>query len=319
MSKCSMQKKIESLNEDSAIAISNIKAALNEVANEVKPNVNEIKVKDNLDFMGPGVMAEIFIDDEGDKIWWFTVKTVDNSIEVTDPDNEDHNYGKFNDIEELKDRFKKFLQEDIKNDTVSAYDPLDGESDEIKTMVRELAKETGNDYKDAKVDEYSVPGRGTCITFGNEEYYCYADYDDAIEASNEGVKGLLDDVGIAGLNVDVEQFVDTDWFETALRESAENYISDIKTEPGRYEDEFGDLDEEDAIDKYVDEAGDAIEWFKMEFGEDYFSKIVMDNGLVDLDALAEYITEADGPANELARYNGEEIELPCGYYCYRYN
>ena len=312
----------KSLNEDSAIAINDIKAALNEVANEVKPNVAEVRVEDNKDFMGPGAMATIFIDVRGDAIWWFAVKTADNSIEVTDPNDEDHDYGKFSNIEELKSIFKKFLQEDIKDSIVSADDPLDGESDEIKTMVRELAEETGNNYSDAEIEDYA-PGKGICITFGKEEYYCYADYDDAKEASNESVKNLLDDVGIAGIQFDsiggIEQFIDTGWFETALRESAENYISDIKDEPGRYEDEFGDLDEEDAIDKYVDDAGDAIEWFKMDFGEDYFSKIVMDNGLVDMDALAEAITEADGPVNELARYDGKEIELPCGYYCYRSN
>lgn len=326
MSKCSMQKKIESLNEDSAIAISDIKAALNEVANEVKPNVDEVRVSDNRDFMGPGAMAAIFIDSEGDKIWWFVVKTADNSIKVTDPDNEDHNYGKFNDIEELKDRFKKFLQEDIENDTVSADDPLDGESDEIKTMVRELAEETGNDYADAKVDEYSVPGRGTSITFGSEEYYCYADYDDAEEAAKESVKELLDSEGISFINFDniggIEQYVDTDWFDDAKRESAEFYVSDIKeSEPERYKEEFGDLDEDDAVEKYLDEycESDSIEWYINNFGKSEFDEIVVNNNLVDLDELAKDCIDADGPAHELASYDGEEIELPCGYYCYRHN
>jgi len=196
MSKCSMQKKIESLNEDSAIAINDIKAALNEVANEVKPNVDEVRVDDNKDFMGPGARAVVFIDDKGDAIWLFVVKTADNSIEVTDPDDKDHDYGKFSNIEELKSIFKKFLQEDIKDSIVSADDPLDGESDEIKTMVRELAKETGNNYSDAEIADYA-PGNGICVTFGNKEYYCYADYDDAIEASNESVKDLLETEGVS--------------------------------------------------------------------------------------------------------------------------
>lgn len=200
---------------------------------------------------------------------------------------------------------------------------IEDQPEEVQKMVKELADETGNDIENVEIGRYATKGRGISVAFGDEEYVCYATYEDAEEASNEGVKDLLDDIGIEGINFDnlggIEQFVDTDWFETALRESAENYISDIKDEPGRYEDEFGDLDEEDAIDKYVDESGDAIEWFKMEFGDDYFSKTVMDNGLVDLDALAEAITEADGPANDLASYDGNEIELPCGYYCYRAN
>lgn len=321
---CSMQKKKESLNEDATIATSDIKKALNEVANEVKPNVDEVRVEDNLDIVGPGARAEIYIDSAGDKIWWFTVKTKDNSIEVTDPDNEDHNYGKFNDIEGMKDLFKKFLQEDIKNDTISANDALKDEPEEVQVMVRELAKETGNNYGDAAIESYA-PGNGVCVTFGNEEYYCYADYNDAEEASNEGVKGLLEEEGVSFIRFEnlggIEQFLDVDWFKDAQREDAEFYVSDIKeSEPERYKEEFGDIDEEDAVEKCLEDWGDDyIQWFKDNFGEKEFDTAVKENNLVDLDALAEAITDADGPANELASYDGEEIELPCGYYCYRHN
>ena len=324
MSKCSMQKKIESLNEDSAIAISDIKAALNEVANEVKPNVDEVRVEDNKDFMGPGAMATIFIDDEGDAIWWFSVKTADNSIEVSDDANEDHDYGKFSNIEELKSIFKKFLQEDIPSNPDDDDD--DSLDDDIKTMVRELAKETGNNYKDAEVDEFRVPGRGTSVTFGSEEYYCYADYDDAEEAAQESVKDMLDSEGVSFINFDniggIEQYVDTDWFDDAKRESAESYVYDIKeSDPERYEEEFGDLDEDDAVEKFLDEycESDSIEWYINNFGKSEFDDVVTKYNLVDLDELAKDCVDADGPSHELASYDGEEIELPCGYYCYRHN
>lgn len=317
-------KKSEGIEEDATIATSDIKKALNEVANEVKPNVDEVRVEDNLDIVGPGARAEIYIDSAGDKIWWFTVKTKDNSIEVTDPDNEDHNYGKFNDIEGMKDLFKKFLQEDIKNDTISANDALKDEPEEVQVMVRELAKETGNNYGDAAIESYA-PGNGVCVTFGNEEYYCYADYNDAEEASNEGVKGLLEEEGVSFIRFEnlggIEQFLDVDWFKDAQREDAEFYVSDIKeSEPERYKEEFGDIDEEDAVEKCLADWGDDyIQWFKDNFGEKELDTVIKENNLVDLDALAEAITEADGPANELASYDGEEIELPCGYYCYRHN
>ena len=322
---CSMQKKKESLNEASTIAVSDIKTALNEVANEVKPNVDEVRVEDNHDFQGPGAMATIFIDSEGDKIWWFTVKTADNSIEVTDPDNEDHNYGKFNTIEELKDTFKKFLQEDIKNDTVTASnDALNDQPEDVQKMVKELAEETGNDVADAQIEDYA-PGNGLCVTFGDEEYYCYADWDAATEASNEGVKNLLEEEGVSFIHFEniggIEQFLNVDWFKDAQREDAEFYVSDIKeSEPERYKEEFGDVDEEDAVEKCLEDWGDDyIQWFKDNFGEKEFDTAVKENNLVDLDALAEAITDADGPANELAGYDGKEIELPCGYYCYRHN
>ena len=204
------------------------------------------------------------------------------------------------------------------------HEALEDESDEVKAMVKELAEETGNNYEDAALESYA-PGNGICVTFGDEEYYCYEDYSDAEEASNEGVKQILDDLGITGLNFDnlggIEQFLDVDWFKDAQREDAEFYVSDIKeSEPERYKEEFGDIDEEDAVEKCLEDWGDDyIQWFKDNFGEKEFNTAIKENNLVDLDALAEAITEADGPANELARYDGNEIELPCGYYCYRSN
>lgn len=204
------------------------------------------------------------------------------------------------------------------------HEALEDESDEVKAMVKELAEETGNNYEDAALESYA-PGNGICVTFGDEEYYCYEDYSDAEEASNEGVKQILDDLGITGLNFDnlggIEQFLDVDWFKDAQREDAEFYVSDIKeSEPERYKEEFGDIDEEDAVEQCLADWGDDyIQWFKDNFGEKEFNTVVKENNLVDLDSLAEAITEADGPANELARYDGKEIELPCGYYCYRSN
>ena len=202
---------------------------------------------------------------------------------------------------------------------------LEDQPEEVQAMVKELAEETGNDIENVEIGRYATKGRGISVAFGDEEYVCYANYSDAEEASNEGVKDLLDDIGIDGINFDnlggIEQFVDTDWFDDAKRESAEFYVSDIKeSEPERYKEEFGDLDEEDAVEQFLSmEEEDSIKWYLQNFGKDDFNDVVKEKGLVDLDALAEAITEADGPANELASYDGVELELPCGYYCYRCN
>lgn len=204
------------------------------------------------------------------------------------------------------------------------HEALEDESDEVKAMVKELAEETGNNYEDAALESYA-PGNGICVTFGDEEYYCYADYSDAEEASNEGIKDLFDDIGYDGINFDniggIEQFLDVDWFKDAQREDAEFYVNDIKdSEPERYKEEFGDLDVEDAIEQCLADMGDdPIEWFKFNFGKTEFNNAIKQHGLIDDDALAAACTEADGPANELASYDGKEIELPCGYYCYRHN
>lgn len=195
----------------------------------------------------------------------------------------------------------------------------------VRDMIKELAEETGNNPDTASF-ETATYGNGVCVTFDNsQEYYCYKTYEDAEEASNEYNKDLLDDIGISGIRFEniggIEEYVNTDWFEDAAREDAEFYVSDIKeSEPERYKEEFGDLDEEDAVEKVFNEMGDDyIDWFKSNFGEKELEQAIKQNNLVDYDKLAEAITEADGPAHGLAGYDGKEIELPCGYYCYRWN
>lgn len=216
----------------------------------------------------------------------------------------------------------RILKEDEEED-----DPLDGESDEIKTMVRELADYTGNDYSDAEVEYNEGPGElAVQVTFGNKEYYCYEDYSDAEEAAQEDCKELFDDVGIEGIHFEniggIEQFVDTGWFEDAKKEDAEYYVSDIhESDPERYEEEFGDVDEDEAVEKYLEDyyENDDVQWYIDNFGKKQFTEVVKKNNLIKLDKLAEAIVDADGPANSLARYDGVEISLDCGYYCYRIN
>ena len=52
------------------------------------------------------------------------------------------------------------------------------------------------------------------------------------------------------------------------------------------------------------------------FGHDDFAEMVKDH--IDWNAVAEDVVATDGPANSLARYDGEEIELDT-YYAYRTN
>lgn len=221
----------------------------------------------------------------------------------------------------------RILKEAEDEEDEQTNDPLDGESDEIKTMVRELAEYTGNDYADAEVEYNEGPGSlAVQVTFGGEEYYCYEDYDEAEEAAQEDCKELFDDIGIEGIRFEniggIESYVDEDWFDDAKKEDAEYYVSDIhESEPERYQEEFGDVDEDEAVEKYLEGyyENDSIQWYIDNFGKKQFTEIVKKNNLINLDKLAEAIVDADGPANSLARYDGKEIELDCGYYCYRSN
>ena len=223
-------------------------------------------------------------------------------------------------------RILKEDEEDDEEDDEEEYDPLDGESDEIKTMVRELADYTGNDYSDAEVEYNEGPGElAVKVTFGNKEYYCYEDYSDAEQAAQDDCKELFDDIGFEGIRFEniggIEQFVDTGWFEDAKKEDAEAYVSDIhESDPERYQEEFGDVDEDEAVEICLEDyENDDIQWFIDNFGKKEFTNVVKEYNLIDLNKLAEAIVDADGPANSLARYDGDEISLDCGYYCYRTN
>ena len=80
-----------------------------------------------------------------------------------------------------------------------------------------------------------------------------------------------------------------------------------------------DSKKEDFVDKLVENMGDAVEWYRSEFGEDELARTVRDNNLIDADAVAEEAIDWDGVEHFLASYDGEEIELDDGWYAYRTN
>lgn len=207
------------------------------------------------------------------------------------------------------------------------------------------------------IEEYT-DAVGTNVTYVGEDWYVFNNYEDAEDAAKEDVRLLIDDVGITGINFNylggMENFVDTEWFEDAERESFEFYCDDIATEGDNTydnrlvqecydagliddsdfaEDEDGEpdytqceVDEEILKEKYVDyhmsQITDYVQEFIWNFGKDEFNRAVIDNNLIDIDALAEACVDADGPANSLARYDGNECETELNgttYYLYRNN
>ena len=77
------------------------------------------------------------------------------------------------------------------------------------------------------------------------------------------------------------------------------------------------------VDNYVSGIYDPIQTYIDNFGANDFDYVIKNNpNLIDLDSLANDIVEADGVANSLARYDGEEIETDFDnitYYMYRNN
>ena len=190
------------------------------------------------------------------------------------------------------------------------------------------------------------------------EEYLVLDSDEAREAAIESVKNDLDDIGIESFTDDFKDWayrnaIETDWFDDALRESEEFYADDIESEDDNEygnrlihemydegiledddfeKDEDGEIDytrvketvdidskKEDFVDKLVENMGDAVEWYRSEFGEDELARTVRENNLIDADAVAEEAIDWDGVEHFLASYDGEEIELDDGWYAYRTN
>lgn len=184
----------------------------------------------------------------------------------------------------------------------------------------------------------------------NTEAYVFDDYEDAESAAKEDVLNLFDDIGFEGLNVDLEDFADEDWFKDALVESFEFYCRDIEYEgddtygnrlveecydhdliddESFEKDENGEpdytqckLDTEDLVEKYTNwyeedlysaYHGNFIKAFVDNYGEEALNDVIKEHpSIIDTDALAEYIVDIDGVANSLARYDGNEYEVEIG-------
>lgn len=195
----------------------------------------------------------------------------------------------------------------------------DTEDEELQEAIKELAEETGNDIEIVEIDEHS---NYTNIQFGREEYMVFSDHDEAESVAKEYCEDLLDDNGIEGIRFEylggIERFVNEKWFEEAFEEMADSYIGDLSEE--ELEEEFDTTDEEEAKEMYLSNySDDYIQSFIDEFGKEEFNEVIEKNNLIDMSELAEAIVDTDGVANQLASYDGEEIELSNGYYAYRTN
>ena len=245
--------------------------------------------------------------------------------------------------------WRRGIDESVKNSKNPITEAVDTDD-----RRKALADHLGVDIETITTSSYDDK---TFETEDGEEYLVL-DSDEAREAAIEAVKNDLDDMGIESFTDDFKDWayrnaIETDWFDDALRESEEFYADDIESEDDNEygnrlihemydegiledddfeKDEDGEIDytrvketvdidskKEDFVDKLVENMGDAVEWYRSEFGEDELARTVRDNNLIDADAVAEEAIDWDGVEHFLASYDGEEIELDDGWYAYRTN
>jgi hypothetical protein len=165
--------------------------------------------------------------------------------------------------------------------------------------------------------------------------------DEATAEAEENIRNLVDDVGIESFNVNINDFVDVNWFRDAQDESNRFYVEDIENENDHtygnrlirelYDggiltdedfkkdaednidysevNEEVDLDskKEELIDKMNSDWKDPVDWYIKNFGD--LKEVIKSNpNIVETDALAEYVVSVDGRGHVLNGYDGNEYE-----------
>jgi hypothetical protein len=185
----------------------------------------------------------------------------------------------------------------------------------------------------------------------NAEYIVFKNYDDAYDYAYQMVnQDLVDNPEYFNQNW-LSNFVDIDGAKYYLTEVYDewnySYANDIKMESdSKYSNRLisemvdaGLMDDEDAesedaestaislMDDFVeymtnsqiDEGRGGLDYYENNFGQEQTMQMIIENNLIDIDEATEGAISEDGVAHFISSYDGNEIELPSGYYAYRTN
>lgn len=197
--------------------------------------------------------------------------------------------------------------------------------EKIETLAKFLGIETSEIEEDMNNHKYFRTEDG-------EEYMVLTE-DEAEEEFYNYESDLIEECGLDAFtewarDYIIENCLDVDWFEDFYREGYENYVNDIETESASSDEYENRLEEEmeeaecTGVDEFIDYLVDSISddfvgQFKFDFGEEMLTEVIMNNNLLDMDAVIDYIKETDG-RDILASYDGIENEEG-EYYIYRMN
>ena len=193
--------------------------------------------------------------------------------------------------------------------------------------IEALAKFLGIETKEIEED---MNNHKYFRTEGGEEYMVLTD-DEADEVFYDYELNLIEECGLDAFSYwakadIIENCLDVDWFKDFYREDYEDYVNDIETESAssdeyanRLEEEMAEAectDVEEFINYLVDSiSDDFVGQFKFDFGEEMLTEVIMNNNLLNMDEVIDYIKEIDG-RGIIANYDGVENEEG-EYYIYR--
>ena len=169
------------------------------------------------------------------------------------------------------------------------------------------------------------------VTTDIGEYIVFDNYEDAENLAIERNIEILGDCGIPEnliFEAELQGWINEEYFRNYWHDihylmAYEEGIQYIASEEELEALDAGLTTEEDIREYYYNGLQDSIEGneiqeYKYHLGEDDFMETILDNNLIDLDALAKWCVDMDGVAHTLATYDGDETECN-GYYIYRTN
>lgn len=209
--------------------------------------------------------------------------------------------------------------------------------DRAKALIAGLQEENPKEYADVTIEKVDEDRHEYSLS--NGATYVVLDDDEADEAVIDSVENFIDDIGVTGFTPDFQEWIYTNAFDDSgfydiMREDYEQYYYDLDDADVISEaEELNLLDAEDEdnadaddidslrerlIDYHIDDEPDAVTWFRDNFGDDAFNKqLSRMSYALDMKTIAEEATYWDGRGHFLSTYDGDELELPDGYYGYR--
>ena len=227
----------------------------------------------------------------------------------------------------------------------------DIQDDDTQRIIKALANYLNIDESEIELSSWG--GGHNFITPDGE--YWVGTYDEAYEAARDDIEQIYDEMGLEALSESfreyiLDNFIDWNAFEDDMTEYYRSYIDDIESEgDSEYDNRLlaemvdaGILTDEDFIVDGEDEWAEKtlsssvdLEYKKDEFLEylcdnmdvedfvkdmydtETLSKVVADNGLIDLESVIDECISEDGIAHFLASYDGEECDLGDDLFAYR--
>ena len=194
--------------------------------------------------------------------------------------------------------------------------------------------EVNHDIKVEDVQDITIYEEGNDILnieVEGFEFIVSDNYTALEELATERNIEIIEECGLTQNLIDeayIKGWIDESWFEDYMREhheflAYEEEIQYIANEEEMEAIEAGELTEEEVRENYLESlnssvAGNELEEFKYQLGDEEFQRVILQENLIDIDKVAEWCVDMDGVAHTLATYDGQEEEFN-GFYFFRTN